>query len=121
MHGALSGNSTIDVGHNGSYYRLYSTINDNIAAITVENHNHPFNVCADVYAVPIGQDCAEGSFPPNLSLGDFQVETDRTFTWTLSDTINPVPEPGTWTLLFGGFGAIGSALRRRRAARGATG
>ncbi|THD54182.1 PEPxxWA-CTERM sorting domain-containing protein [Phenylobacterium sp.] len=28
----------------------------------------------------------------------------------------PVPEPATWTLMPGGFGLTGAALRRRRAA-----
>lgn len=32
---------------------------------------------------------------------------------------NPVPEPSTWTMMIMGFGALGAALRRRRAATGA--
>jgi hypothetical protein len=35
---------------------------------------------------------------------------------TITFAQTPVPEPATWSLLIGGFGALGWALRRRRAA-----
>lgn len=38
-------------------------------------------------------------------------------TLTISGFGNAVPEPATWALTIGGFGAIGSAMRRRRAVR----
>jgi len=28
--------------------------------------------------------------------------------------IDPLPEPGSWALMLGGFGMVGFALRRRR-------
>lgn len=37
------------------------------------------------------------------------------FDWTLTITrLDAVPEPDTWALMIGGFGIVGSALRRRR-------
>lgn len=36
------------------------------------------------------------------------------FEWDNDPTFAPVPEPGTWALLIGGFGLTGAALRRRR-------
>jgi len=42
--------------------------------------------------------------------------------WTLSfegEPLAPVPEPGVWALMILGFGAMGAALRRRRALRAA--
>jgi hypothetical protein len=34
----------------------------------------------------------------------------------LSVTVSPVPEPSTWAMLIAGFGLLGAALRKRRAA-----
>jgi hypothetical protein len=33
---------------------------------------------------------------------------------TLTLDFTPVPEPGTWTLMLGGLGALAAAWRRRR-------
>ena len=46
--------------------------------------------------------------------------TDSTETWHgltvgIDAAANAVPEPATWTLMIGGFGLAGTALRRRRA------
>ena len=40
---------------------------------------------------------------------------DSPVTITFAQTAISVPEPATWSLLIGGFGALGWALRRRRA------
>ncbi len=37
-----------------------------------------------------------------------------TFTGTATFNAGAVPEPASWALMIGGFGLIGSALRRRR-------
>jgi hypothetical protein len=41
---------------------------------------------------------------------------DQGGTYSLSITSEAVPEPATWALLIAGFGFVGTALRRRRAA-----
>jgi hypothetical protein len=55
------------------------------------------------------------------------VDASHTFTTTFGDDLTPqqisvlesslsAPEPGSWALMLGGFGLMGAALRRRRAA-----
>jgi hypothetical protein len=43
-----------------------------------------------------------------------RVNVDAPVTITFAST--PIPEPAIWSLLIGGFGALGWALRRRRSA-----
>ena len=42
--------------------------------------------------------------------------TEVDFDGTLAPVVGGIPEPATWALLIGGFGAVGVAARRRRAA-----
>jgi hypothetical protein len=58
---------------------------------------------------------------PTFVLGTFPLSTfgsnDLLYSLTISEApTGAVPEPGSWALLLLGFGAIGVAMRRRRAA-----
>lgn len=45
---------------------------------------------------------------------DLHVASDATIGWGVySITVTPVPEPGTWALLFAGLGLMGTIIRRR--------
>jgi hypothetical protein len=72
-----------------------------------------FNFCAG--NPPMGTLCSvtntvEGN---NASLNP---HVSNAITITFASTV--VPEPATWSLMIGGFGALGWALRRRRSAAG---
>jgi hypothetical protein len=53
---------------------------------------------------------------PNIfsagTLSNFAGSMNGEFDWTIT---NSVPEPAVWTMMIGGFGLAGAALRRRRA------
>lgn len=53
-----------------------------------------------------------GEGGPESSGGLASVATTPTF-WSIDNVAVAVPEPGTWALMIGGFGAVGAALRRR--------
>ncbi len=48
-----------------------------------------------------------------LSFNGFDTGADTT-TFIDQVSITAVPEPGTWTLMIGGFGGLGSVMRGRR-------
>jgi hypothetical protein len=52
--------------------------------------------------------------PPSSDPFDFTVRITRRDAVIPDPGPDPVPEPSTWALLIGGFGATGAALRRRR-------
>ncbi len=52
---------------------------------------------------------------PNGSGGN-QWQNVSTGTFTVNSVSSPAPEPASWAMMLGGFGAIGGALRRRQAA-----
>lgn len=57
------------------------------------------------------------------NFGDFVVDTGLAFTGVVLDgtIVDPpvIPEPGTWAMLIAGFGLVGAAARRRKAATAA--
>ena len=46
----------------------------------------------------------------------FETVAGREIVATVDQAVAAVPEPGTWTLMIVGFGAVGYGLRRRRMA-----
>lgn len=55
------------------------------------------------------------AFTTNNVINSYAFETVAGQTITASATIPPaVPEPATWAMMIGGFGAIGGAMRNRR-------
>ena len=63
---------------------------------------------AGTYAVAVGACCANGGRNFN---GGYRLNVSLTAPGT---TMGAVPEPGTWTMMLIGFGAIGASMRRRR-------
>ncbi|NJC33023.1 hypothetical protein GGR88_000497 [Sphingomonas jejuensis] len=68
----------------------------------------------DSLGVGYAQD-GRGLYQVNLQTGAFSFlgQTDRSL-FGLSAAPAAVPEPATWAMMIGGFGLVGSALRRRR-------
>ncbi len=67
----------------------------------------PGNSPLDVFSM-------EGSGLVTIASAPFVVSNIR-IGYQTTNTIDAVPEPGTWALMIAGFGAAGSLLRRRRA------
>ncbi|WP_375404086.1 PEPxxWA-CTERM sorting domain-containing protein [uncultured Sphingomonas sp.] len=57
------------------------------------------------------------AYTTNARLNSYGFETvaGREVTATVEQAVAAVPEPGTWALMVLGFGAVGYAMRRRRA------
>lgn len=55
---------------------------------------------------------------PVFATGTFQLTNnffpDQNSTLTISQVASAVPEPATWAMMLIGFGALGSAMRRRK-------
>lgn len=51
----------------------------------------------------------------NLAGGTFASNENNRVQFLIGNSPAPVPEPATWAMMIGGFGIVGSALRRRRA------
>jgi hypothetical protein len=90
-------------------------------ALFTERGGKP-STCDNPFSVPFGVDCYLAAVPPQFQdqftfLQDFTATSDNGFSWTLSD-VRPagIPEPAGWSLLIGGLGLAGAALRRRRGA-----
>ncbi len=86
---------------------------------------------ADPSAYSAGCDASNSAYWLGLTdFRDFEGNTITPVSFTSTDTgldlsrpspsapggSGPIPEPGTWALMIGGFGLAGAALRRRRAA-----
>jgi outer membrane lipase/esterase len=85
-----------------------------------------FGLPADLIVDPTRYCLAEVAPSPNincsqyLSFDGIHVTTgvQRAIAWQVSDQLmlgGAVPEPASWGLMIAGFGAVGFALRRRRA------
>lgn len=56
----------------------------------------------------------------DFASGDFGSLASATLSITTSGVAAAVPEPATWTMMIGGFGLVGGAMRRRRATSAVT-
>lgn len=94
---------------------FFASLANNTFTVSVIDHSHPFQSCSS--PGPLGDSggpfCGEYMFEEHVFLAYVVIHVDRNFTWTVSDTA-PVPEPETWSLLIGGLGFAGAALRSRR-------
>lgn len=56
------------------------------------------------------------SIGPDLSGSGYSTFYEVGVSGTVTYTLGPVPEPGSWAMMLGGFAFVGGALRRRRQA-----
>lgn len=77
----------------------------------IEPSNVP--IFGDVITISPGQNVASSVYTVTYDLTNDGVTMDEI---RFGFTAAVVPEPATWTLMIGGFGLAGAALRRRRAA-----
>ena len=97
-----------------SYQSFFIALGSNPAAFGVAPFTQPGNCIGNRPVTNLGTDCTGYfSFDGIHPTAQVQGAIDRTVLGQLG--LAAVPEPTTWALMIGGFGFVGSALRRRRA------
>ena len=74
---------------------------------------NPIDLSFTGTSIHIGYSMKDPSFGNYFGYGD---RTSSVFHYTTTDDPAAVPEPASWALMLGGFGAIGGAMRSRRKA-----
>ncbi|MBS3962622.1 MAG: PEPxxWA-CTERM sorting domain-containing protein [Sandarakinorhabdus sp.] len=87
-------------------------VSDNDFSVTQTGQGVQFDVCTSGIG-GISSQVALGAACPD---GQALIKT-YTYVFKVSgDSLALVPEPATWAMMIAGFGLVGGALRRRRAA-----